>query len=126
MSARKTQATALPQLREPSAAKPKSCWMRASRAVGGLVTPHCSLRPGANFQKSAAGAGGQMSGRGAGGFLIGKTAMLAQEALARGGDRDQRALPIDRLAHHEAAIDRILPDGQPRARGAPCVEHIRI
>ncbi len=39
-------------VRWPSSEKPNSCWMRASRAVCGLVTPHWSLRPGGNVQKS--------------------------------------------------------------------------
>src|ERR1043165_4472156 len=39
-------------VRKPSSLKRNSCWMRPSRAVCGLVTPHWSLRPGGNFQKS--------------------------------------------------------------------------
>ncbi len=54
-------------------------------------------------------------------------AMLAQEPLARRGHLHPRAaLARHRPAHHQPAVDRILPHGQARTRGAPRVEHVGV
>src|ERR1700688_4695639 len=54
------------------------------------------------------------------------SAMRAQKFCAALGDRYPDACTRDRLARDVAAIDRVLPDRQPRARGAPGLDHLGI
>src|ERR1700682_3545181 len=54
------------------------------------------------------------------------SAMRAQEFFAALGDRYPDACSRHLLARDVAAIDRVLPDPQPRTRGAPGLDHLGI
>src|SRR4051794_40919754 len=52
--------------------------------------------------------------------------MLAQKIAARGSQPDHHLAPFGMLARGKAAVHRVLPYRQARARGAPRVDHVAI
>jgi len=52
--------------------------------------------------------------------------MRAQKLRAALGDGHPHACSSDAFARYKTAVDRVLPDRQARARGAPRLDHLGI